>query len=289
MARPDPAHDLAAARRLAARLGLGDVEPVVLKLAKHTTLRLGDLPLVARIQSSGPLDLAFETMDRELRVARHLARAGAPVIRPSDDPPPGPYREDGCVISLWAYANGRSVRDRTEALAAAAGLRRIHRALAGYEGHLPSFAEPIAGCRALLEDPSALHALAPPDRAFLEGRYRRAIARLPWDRLKLVPLHGDTHQGNVLVTDEGPIWCDFEAVCRGPLEWDLRSLKAAARSEFEGADPALLADLRQLGQVCVALWCWADAERSAEIRAAAQYHLACLKRRDRLRPNDASP
>ena len=55
--------ELAAVRTLAARLGLGDVPPTVLKLAKHTTLRLG--PLVARVQSSVEPALALATIDRK--------------------------------------------------------------------------------------------------------------------------------------------------------------------------------------------------------------------------------
>ena len=108
MTRPGPEHDIAAVRVLAAELGFGGIEPRVLRLARHTVVRLGDLPLVARVQSAPPLDEAFETMARELRVAQHLVREGAPAVPPSVDPAPGVYRRDGCVISLWAHVDHRA-------------------------------------------------------------------------------------------------------------------------------------------------------------------------------------
>ena len=44
-------------------------------------------------------------------------------------------------------------------------------------------------------------------------------------------------------------------------------------SRFEDADQALVARCADLKSVCVAIWCWADASRNAEVREAAEYHL----------------
>ena len=37
-------------------------------------------------------------------------------------------------------------------------------------------------------------------------------------------LHGDAHPGNVIVGPEGPLWLDFEEVCRGSAAWDYATI-----------------------------------------------------------------
>jgi hypothetical protein len=82
----------------------------------------------------------------------------------------------------------------------------------------------------------------------------------------------------VLITEPGPVWSDFEAVCRGPLEWDLANQPAAFLRPFGQLDRARLKRLSRLRRACVAIWCWADADRSPEIRAAAEFHTEWLRR-----------
>ena len=261
-------------RSLAARLGLADVEPALLKLARHTTLRLGSL--VARVQSSVELPLAMATMAREVAIAGHLASLDAPALRPSVDPSPGPYVVDGCVISVWPFVDHRPATDEDAAVGGAA-LKRIHAALASYEGALPPYHEAVAGCAALAEDEGAMAAARPQDLRFLADLVRTGLERLPSDRESWVALHGDAHLGNLMITPGGPIWADFEAACRGPLEWDLLTRPAAFLTPFGRLDADLLEELGALRRACVAVWCWADAERGAEFREAAEYHTARLR------------
>lgn len=266
-------------RALAARLGLGPVEPTVLRLAKHTALRLG--PLVARVQSSGDPGAALATMAREVAVAQHLARIGAPAVRPSTQPPPGPHAIDGCAVSLWTFVDHRPADD-TDAAAAGAALRAVHAALASYAGPLPAWSDTVADCAALAEDAAAMAMARPDDRAFLAALVRSDLERPAPDPGRWIALHGDAHLGNVMITPAGAIWADLEAVCRGPLEWDLTHKPAAFVAGFDGVDPALLDRLSRLRSACSAVWCWADAGRSPEIRAAAEYHT------DRLRAEAAA-
>ncbi len=274
MPRQPIEQELAAVRTLAARLGLGGVEPAVLKLAKHTTLRLG--PLVARVQSSVEPALALATMVREVAIAAHLAARGAPALRPSADPPPGPYEVDGCIISLWPFVDHRPATE-ADAAGAGAALKRLHEALAGYEGALPAYFEAVADCAALAEDESAMAAALPQDRRFLAGRVRAGLERLPAGAANWIALHGDAHLGNLMMTPAGAIWADFEATCRGPLEWDLLNRPAAFLAPFGRLDADLLRELGALRRACVAVWCWADAERDAEFREAAEYHTTRLR------------
>jgi hypothetical protein len=272
MARLAVDDELAAVAALARRLGLHG-QPAVLKLAKHTTVRIGSS--VARVRSTG--ESAWTEMAREVAVAEHLARHGAPAVRASVDPPAGPYEADGCVISLWRHARHRAADDMRDAEAAGAALKAVHAALAGYEGALPPFTDAIASAGALLADPRATPELGAEDRRFLIEAYDRGAHRLP-DVGEPIALHGDTHLGNVLMTVAGPVWADLEAVCTGPLAWDLVNKPAAFLQPFGAVDAALLTWLGELRRVCVAAWCWADAGRSAETRAAAEHHLQTLRR-----------
>ena len=240
-------------------------------------MRLGELPLVARVQSAGPLAEALKTMARELAVAQHLVREGAPVVPPSTDPAPGVYEIDGCAISLWSYVEHRAGEDR-DAAAAGEGLKSVHAGLESYPGALPPFTDAVASCQGLLDHPSALAAVSPADRAFLTGRYRQALDAIPWARLRPIALHGDTQFGNLFVTERGPLWGDFEAVCAGPLEWDLVDRPPGMRAAFPELDRALLRSLSALRLVCLVIWCSADAARSDAMREAAVYHLRRLRR-----------
>jgi len=107
---------------------------------------------------------------------------------------------------------------------------------------------------------------------------RVGLGELPTDPRGWIALHGDAHFGNVMITPAGAVWCDFEAVCRGPLEWDLCNKPETLLAGLEGVDRALLGQLGALRRACSAVWCWADAGRSAEIRAAAEFHTAQLRR-----------
>jgi hypothetical protein len=277
VARPDPKHDLAAVSALAVELGLGPCAPQVLKLARHTTVRLGPQRLVARVQSAERPLAARARMEREIAVAQHLAARGAPAVRASVEPAPGPYEIGGCLISLWAFVDHWSA-DETDAAAAGEALCAVHAALASYEGELPACREVVVRCAALAEDAAKMAAAPADDRALLAGFVRQGLAYLPEDPAAWRPLHGDTHLGNAMITRTGPVWGDLEAACRGPLEWDLANKPASFLAAFEGYDPGVLAELGALRRACVAVWCWADVDRSPEIREAAELHTAWLRR-----------
>jgi hypothetical protein len=83
--------ELTAATSAAAKAGLGVVTPHVLHLGDHTTVRLAPWPIVARIASGTSFDFSRESLARELAVACHLASRGAPSVRPTTTPAPGPY------------------------------------------------------------------------------------------------------------------------------------------------------------------------------------------------------
>jgi phosphotransferase family enzyme len=196
-----------AAVEVAAEHGLRADDPVVLRDTWHVLVHLRPLPIVARVSSGRPYPEGppEEDVIRELAVASHAARAGAPVVPPSDLLDPGPHRHGGHVIAFWKYA-GRP--REVEPIAAGEALRAIHESLVDYEGELPSLhTDDLAGILDNLE-PSA-------DVEFL----RELGLRQPAGPTQAI--HGDAHLANCL---PGPLWHDFETACRGPREFDLAAL-----------------------------------------------------------------
>jgi hypothetical protein len=198
---------VAAAVEVAAEHRLRADDPVVLRDAWHVLVHLRPLPLVARVSNGRPYPEGppEEDVIRELAVASHAARAGAPVVPPSDLLDPGPHRHGGHVVAFWRYV-GRP--REVEPIASGVALRVIHDSLADYEGELPSLhTDDLAGI---------LDNLAPSDDAdFLRELGMRKLAG------PAQAIHGDAHLGNCM---PGPLWHDFETACRGPREFDLAAL-----------------------------------------------------------------
>jgi hypothetical protein len=202
-----------AAVAVADSYGVRCEEPVVLREAWHVLVHLAPSPVVARVTSGAPgVDPA--DVERELSVAQHAARTGAPVALPSDLLPPGPHRRDGHTLVFWRY-----LKETGELDAATAGrrLRVIHDALADYDGELPR-AGRADEVREMLEP------FAPSDDVEL---LCELVSRgLPEGQA----LHGDAHLANCIQTAAGPIWHDLETACRGPREYDLAALVLRDRS-----------------------------------------------------------
>jgi Ser/Thr protein kinase RdoA (MazF antagonist) len=268
-----------AAVAVADRLGMTSVTPVVLKDSNHTSIHLAPFPIVARVAaSSAGRDAA--ALSAELSVAEYLARAGAPIIAPTIDLPPGPHLERHWGITLWQFVAHRPA-DEGDVVVASEALRDIHAALSSYPGQLPSFEVAIDSCRGLLHDETGLPALAAPDKDFLIKEHDRLKRLLTTMALKPIAIHGDPHLGNVLMASRGPRWTDWESACVGPVEWDLSCLPEAALAAVPPVNAELLAVLRDLRSACVAVWCWAEPDRAPEKRRAAEYHLRRLRERSR--------
>jgi phosphotransferase family enzyme len=204
---------VAAAVAVAAEHGLRADDPVVLSDAWHVLVHLRPLPVVARVSSGRPLQPP-ERVAVELDVAAHAARAGAPVVPPSDLLDPGPHEHGGHVVCFWQYVEPDGELDPR---AAGRALREIHDALADYPGELPGLH--TADTNDLLDslEPSA-------DVEFLRTLASR---RIPGP---VQALHGDSHLGNCL---PGPLWHDFETACVGPREFDLAALALSAETPYQ--------------------------------------------------------
>jgi hypothetical protein len=207
-----------AAVDVAAERGLTSDDPVILRDAWHVLVHLRPLALVARVSSGRPYPEGppEEDVVRELEVASHAARAGAPVVPPSDLLDPGPHRHGGHVVTFWQYVEPKR---EVEPVAAGEGLRAIHEALVDYEGELPALhTEDLAWITESLDPSDDVDLL------------RELGLRQPAGDWKA--LHGDAHLANCL---PGPLWHDFETACHGPREFDLAALALSARVREDDA------------------------------------------------------
>jgi hypothetical protein len=237
-----------AAVEVAAEHGLRSDDPVVLRDAWHVLVHLRPLPLGARVSSGRPYPEGppEDGVVIELAVASHAARAGAPVVPPSDLLDPGPHSHGGHVVTFWEYVEPKR---EVEPVAAAEGLRAIHEALADYEGELPSLhTEDLVRITDSLEPSADVELL------------RELGLRRPGGPAQAV--HGDAHLANCL---PGPLWHDFETACRGPRELDLAALALSARVREDDASRVALeaygdhdADLLEQCLPVYAAWIYAS-------------------------------
>ena len=196
----------------------------VLQNGSTLVLRLTET-LVARVvtETDGPRE-GTAWFARENAVVQHLGRRGAPVIPLHPDLPPGPHEHLGFPLSFWKFV--RVSAEPADAEEAARALQRCHAALRDFPEPLPVLAIP--------EESLALLAVLTERRLFPEETV--ALLRRSLTRSVAVlagcprqALHGDAHFGNVLATDEGLLWTDWEDAFCGPVEWDVASLIWNAR------------------------------------------------------------
>ncbi|MEV0697273.1 phosphotransferase [Saccharopolyspora sp. NPDC050389] len=156
---------------------------------------------------------------REVAVAGFAARRGAAVIPPAELVDPGPHRHNGFGVSLWAYRPCSP--QRPDAAVLGESLARLHLALDDYPGTLP-FLTPV---RDQIEDGLAAlereNVLEPGEVGVLRARHEAVKAELDDFGGSNAVLHGDSHAGNLLLTDGAWWWTDLEETCVGPREWDL--------------------------------------------------------------------
>jgi Ser/Thr protein kinase RdoA (MazF antagonist) len=211
------------------------------------------------------------SLAREHQVASAVVAAGAPLARPVAGIGPTRDEPSGFVVTLWERLehDPDHVADPTDA---GASLRELHDALSDFDGVLPSFEESLDLARGVLWDDRAMAALAPADRSLLRHAFDRIREEVRQHGYRARPIHGEAHDGNLLVTPDGLRWIDLENVSIGPLEWDLAFLPDRAAAVFPEADEELLDLLRTLNSARVATWYCARWEVE-EMRWHAWHHL----------------
>jgi hypothetical protein len=255
---------LAAAVAVAQAHGLRCEDAVILRDQLNVLIHLRPAPVVARVAGTiAPVRPGTTWQRREVAIASHLAAAGAPIVAPSEELPPGPHEHAGHVISFWRYE--RALDGPADPVAAGEALSFCHEALRDFHGSLPLLSG-VTEAEALLARLAAEESIDRMKATRLLGRIEELHATLGSLRSPIRPLHGDAHLNNVLNTAAGPLWNDWEDTCLGPLGWDAACLKLT-RDGGERAEAALAASGIRLDPAELALWVEARSLQVAVWRA----------------------
>ena len=272
-----------AAVTVAARFGLAATEPAVLADGANIVVYLRPVPVVAKVAAStaGVRPRVQDWLQRELDVSAFLAAEGAPVVPPSPELPAIPHHDDGHVMSFWTYLPAadpaRPLRPDEETIGSM--LRDLHAVLRRYPIAAIPVLAPLQDIPAFLARPQSRVGAA--GKAALAAAYQRLTAELDPDAERQA-LHGDASAGNLMATDRGWLWHDFEDTCSGPVAWDLAASTSSRYQDGprvlaayrDPVDPGQLAVCERLRWLHLTVWYNLYAERLPELGPRAAELLA---------------
>ncbi|WP_338696235.1 aminoglycoside phosphotransferase family protein [Streptomyces sp. Q6] len=269
MQAPESARARTAALDTATALGLPATEALVLHDSNKLTLRLLPCDVVARVAPAAHGVARFE-----IALAQRLTEAGCPVATPACGP--RVLERDGFDITLWTYY-APTPRPEIPAPAYAQALHRLHSGMRTLDVPTPHYTDRIAQAMRLLADPDRTPALADADRALLRATLSdlsRVVAEHGGPEQLL---HGEPHPGNLLATESGPRFIDFETCCRGPVAFDLAHAPEEVGAHCPGVDQTVLRACRTLVLAMVTTWRWDRDDRLPNGRRLATEWLGRLR------------
>ncbi len=271
MQAPDVSRAVAAARSIASGLGLTVADAVLLQNSNKLAVRLLPCDALARVAHRGQ-----EVAQFEVGLAQRLAETGSPVAALEPRVDPRAYERDGFVVTLWTYYSSVTPGE-VAPVPYARALERLHAGMRTLDVVTPHFTDRVSEAQQLVANRDLTPALADADRALLSvmlGRLRRTTSEVgAAEQL----LHGEPHPGNVLSTQNGPLFIDLETCCRGPVEFDLAHAHAAVAEHYPGVDQDLLGECRGLVLAMVAAWRWDAGDQFPNGRRAARKLISTLR------------
>lgn len=262
---------VAAARAVARSQGLDADDAVVLHASNKLTVRLLPCDVVARVAPS-----AEQAAGLELDLARQLTAVGAPVAAPDPRVEPRVYERDNTVVTLWTHypqtgAAAIPPADYADALG------RLHAGMRGLDLPVPRFTDRVERALRLVTDDERTPALAAADRELLGGTLRALGRSLAGHGGAEQVLHGEPHPGNVLAGSGGPLFTDFETVCRGPVEFDLAHAPEEVAAHCPEAGREVLRHCRLLVLAMITAWRWDRDDRFPDGRRLGTEWLARIR------------
>ncbi len=253
-----------AAASATSALGLRVEDAIVVHNSNRVALRLLPCDVLARVAPVEPKAAATWRAHEglyepgpafEVEIARRLAETDSPIAGPEPRVEPRVSVRDGFAITLWRYHEPRppaAVEPREYARA----LQRLHAGMRQVDVTTPHFTDRVAEAQWLLGDRSRTPNLPDADRNLLADTMRNLRRTIGDRRAAEQLLHGEPHPGNVLRTERGLLFIDFETGCRGPVEFDLAHAPEAVADHYGPVDRDLLRECRLLVLAMVTTWRW---------------------------------
>jgi aminoglycoside phosphotransferase (APT) family kinase protein len=260
---------IAAATSVAASLGLPAEDAVVIQNSNKLALRLTPCDVLARVTHVGQ-----DVAQLELERAQELAEAGCPVGALAPDVDSVVYTRDSFDVTLWVYYEPAT--PHVPPVDYARALQRLHVGMRQVKMASPQFRDRIAEAEQVAADPDLSPELAATDRLFLGSRLRSLRQAIDDHGAVEQLLHGEPHPGNVLSTNNGPLFIDFETTCIGPVEFDLAHVPEEVCRQYSNINQDLLVDCRQLVLAMVAAWRWRLGDEFPESRRWGREFLQAL-------------
>jgi Ser/Thr protein kinase RdoA (MazF antagonist) len=241
---------MAAATSLATMLDLPVDDAVVVHNSNKLALRLLPCDVFARVAVAGQ-----EVSALEVELAQRLAALASPVAALEPRVDSRVYEGDGFVLTFWTYYETVTLGLVTPAEYADA-LQRLHAGMRSVEIAAPHFMERAAEAVRLAASRDETPALGDADRLLLLSTLQSARQQIRSRGATEQLLHGEPHPGNVLNTQDGPLFIDFETCCRGPIEFDVAHVPNEVSADYPDVDQVLLEVCRRLVLAMVAAWRW---------------------------------
>jgi hypothetical protein len=231
---PGTSRALAAARAVALANSVACEDAIVVAARSNVLVHLKPAPVIARVMSGTAVlhDDVEKWLAREVAVGAFLAERGL-AVPPSDVLAPGPHQYDGLWMTFWEFVEHDASRFLPPAHELGGSLRELHAALAEFPGKLGQLSDVRDWLDRLLARLRPSPRLAAQDRDLLRSRLHEMTPTVFETSLPAQAIHGDASVSNLLRTDNGLIWNDFEDACIGPVHWDVAGLVIEARASGE--------------------------------------------------------
>lgn len=246
---------MAAAMSTASAVGLAVDDAVVLNDSNRLVVRLTPCDIVARVTPMTHHAGHHMSAEREVELVTRLAQTGSPVAALDTRVEPRVFVHDGFKISMWTYFEPVEFPALPPADYAQA-LERLHAGLRQIDFTPPHVMDRVAAVQQDVAGRDVTPDLADTDRALLASTLRDLKRSIVNRRLPEQLLHGEPHSWNVLNTNNGPLFMDFENTALGPVEYDLAWVPKAVSDRYRDADQDLVGECRGLVLAMVAAYRW---------------------------------
>jgi aminoglycoside phosphotransferase (APT) family kinase protein len=246
---------LAAAISAASAAGLAVDNAVVLNDSNRLVVRLTPCDIVARVTPITHHAGHHMSAEREVELVKWLAQTGSPVAALDARVEPRVFARDGFKISMWTYFEPVESRMLPPADYAQA-LERLHAGLRQIDFTPPHVMDRVAAVQRDVASRDITPDLADADRAVLASTLRDLKRSIVNRRQPEQLLHGEPHLGNVLNTENGPLFTDFENTAYGPVEYDLGWVPTAVSDRYRDADQNLVGECCGLVLAMIAAYRW---------------------------------